>query len=211
MVVLFDWVVGKIVDEIERLGLNENTIIIVTSDNGARATCFNGEDYGHKSNGPWRGQKADIWEGGHREPLIIRWPKFIKPNISSNETLCLVDFFATFSAMLDIPDYTMFAEDSFNILPILFEKIRKKPIRDSLIHHSDKGKFSIREKNWKLIMGLGSGGYTLPVRIIPKKGYPKGQLYDLERDPHENKNLWNEKPDKVDHLLKLLNKIKKKT
>jgi hypothetical protein len=86
----------------------------------------------------------------------------------------------------------------------------KKPIRDSLIHHSGNGKFAIREKNWKLIKGLGSGGYTLPVRIIPKKGYPKGQLYDLDRDPYEKNNLWHEEPERVDHLLKLLNKIKKK-
>jgi arylsulfatase A-like enzyme len=210
MVVLFDWVVGRINDELERLGLNENTLIIVTSDNGARATCFNGKDYGHKSNGPWRGQKADIWEGGHREPLIVRWPKFIKPNIFSNETICLVDFFATFSAILNVSDYADFAEDSFNMLPILFGEKQKKSIRDSLVHHSDKGKFAIREKNWKLIKGLGSGGYTFPARIIPKKGYPKGQLYDLKRDPSETYNLWNEKPEKVDHLLKLLNKIKKK-
>ena len=71
--------------------------------------------------------------------------------------------------------------------------------------------FSIREKNWKLIKGLGSGGFTLPARIIPKKGDPKGQLYDLKRDPYEKYNLWNENPEKVDQLEKMLNKIKKKT
>ncbi len=72
MVVLVDWVVGEINDELERLGLTQNTIFMISSDNGARATCFNGENYGHKSNGPWRGQKGDIWEGGHREPFIAR-------------------------------------------------------------------------------------------------------------------------------------------
>lgn len=211
MVVLFDWVVGRIVDELEQLGVNENTLIIVTSDNGARATCFNGEDYGHKSNGPWRGQKGDIWEGGHREPLIARWPKNIKPNTFSNEMFCLVDFFATFSDIFDLPNYNGFAEDSFNMSLIFNGETQEKSIRDSLIHHSANGKFSIREKNWKLIKGLGSGGFTLPARIIPKKGDPKGQLYDLKRDPYEKYNLWNENPEKVDQLEKMLNKIKKKT
>jgi arylsulfatase A-like enzyme len=210
MVVLFDWVVGQIVDEIDRLGLSQDTLIIVTSDNGARATCFNGEDYGHKSNGLWRGQKGDIWEGGHREPLIIRWPNYIKANSTSKETLCLVDFFATFATLLNLPISTKFAEDSFNILPIIIGEIQKNPIRNSIIHHSANGKFSIRQKNWKLVKGLGSGGFTLPARIIPKKGNPKGQLYDLELDPYEKYNLWNENPDKVEALEKLLNKIKKK-
>lgn len=210
MVVLFDWVVGLINDELERLGLNESTLIIVTSDNGARATCFNGEDYGHKSNGPWRGQKGDIWEGGHREPLIVNWPKFIKPNLISKETLCLADFFATFAALLSLPCPTEFAEDSFNMLPIILGEIQKNTIRNSIIHHSSNGKFSIRQKNWKLVKGLGSGGFTLPARIIPKKGDPKGQLYDLELDPYEKYNLWKKEPEIVNRLERALKMAKRK-
>lgn len=210
MVVLVDWVVGQIIDELEHLGLTENTLIIITSDNGARATCFDGEDYGHKSNGPWRGQKGDIWEGGHREPLIARWPNYISPNLISKESLCLVDFFAAFAALLNLPTPNGVAEDSFNMLPALLGKKQAKPIRDSIIHHSFKGIFSIRHENWKLVKGLGSRGFTFPTKIIPKKGEPKGQLYDLEKDPEEKNNLWNDKTEIVDLLKDLLNQIKKK-
>ncbi|MFX0180257.1 MAG: arylsulfatase [Candidatus Hodarchaeota archaeon] len=210
MVILVDWVVGQINDELENLGLIENTLIMITSDNGARATCFNGEDYGHNSNGSWRGQKGDIWEGGHREPLIARWPNHIKPNIVSKEPLCLVDLFATLAALLDLPITDGVAEDSFNMLPALLGKQQVKQIRDSIIHHSMWGTFSIRHENWKLIKGRGSGGFTLPAKIIPRKGEPKGQLYDLNKDPEEQSNLWNDKPKIVGNLEDLLNHIKKK-
>ncbi len=210
MVVLVDWVVGQINDELENLGLTENTLIMVTSDNGARATCFNGEDYGHNSNSSWRGQKGDIWEGGHRVPLIARWPNHIEPNLISKEPLCLVDLFATFAALLNLPLPDRVAEDSFNMLPAMLGKKQVNQIRDSIIHHSMWGMFSIRHENWKLVKGLGSGGFTLPAKIIPRKGEPKGQLYDLEKDPEEQNNLWTDKPDVVEILEILLNQIKKK-
>jgi len=210
MVILVDWVVGQLNDELERLGLTENTLIIITSDNGARATCFNGEDYGHNSNGSWRGQKGDIWEGGHREPLIARWPNHIKPNLISKEPLCLVDLFATFAALLDLPIPDGIAEDSLNTFPALLGKKQTKQIRDSIIHHSMWGIFSIRQGKWKFIKGLGSGGFTLPAKIFPKKGEPRGQLYDLTIDPKEENNLWNEEPKVVATLEDLLNQKKKK-
>ncbi|MFX0020125.1 MAG: arylsulfatase [Promethearchaeota archaeon] len=210
MVVLVDWVVEQINGELENLGLNENTLFMITSDNGARATCFNGKDYGHNSNGSWRGQKGDIWEGGHREPLIVRWPNHIKPNIISKEPLCLVDFFATFAALLDLSVPDGVAEDSFNMLPALLGENLTKIVRDSIIHHSMWGVFSIRQGKWKFIRGLGSGGFTLPAKIYPKKGDPKGQLYNLEKDPEEKHNLWTDKPEIIEVLGNLLSQIKKK-
>ncbi|MFX0075326.1 MAG: sulfatase-like hydrolase/transferase, partial [Candidatus Hermodarchaeota archaeon] len=210
MVLLVDWVVGQINEELENLRLNDNTIIIITSDNGARATCFNGEDYGHLSNGPWRGQKGDIWEGGHRIPLIVKWPNHIQSKGVSNETLCLVDFFATFAALLELSTSDRYAEDSFNMLPILLGEKQSQSIRNSLVHHSWIGRFSIRQNNWKFIKGLGSGGFTLPTKIITKKGDPKGQLYDLTVDPKETNNLWISEPEKVAYLENLLKEIKEK-
>ncbi len=104
MVVLFDWIVGQVVDALDRLGLTENTLLIVTSDNGARATCANGEDYGHRANGPFRGQKADIWDGGHREPFVARWPGFIPAGSESAKPVCLVDFMATVAQIAGLSD-----------------------------------------------------------------------------------------------------------
>lgn len=210
MVVLFDWIVGQINDELNRLGLSENTLLIISSDNGARATCYNGEDYGHKSNGNWRGQKADIWEGGHRIPLIAKWNEKIPHNIISEEPMSLVDFFATISAIINLKIMKGVAEDSKNMInAFLGNKIEKK-IRESMIHHSTLGLFAIRKGDWKLIKGLGSGGFTAPKRKIAKKGMPKGQLYNLKDDPEEKKNLWNEKVKFVEELKLDLDSIRKK-
>ncbi|MHA1660932.1 MAG: sulfatase family protein [Promethearchaeota archaeon] len=210
MIVLFDWVVGQINNEIEHLGLTENTLFIISSDNGARKSCFNGKDYGHKSNGHWRGQKGDIWEGGHREPLIARWPGKIEPNKSSHEPLCLIDLFATFSALIDYSIHDNAAEDSFNMLPAFLDQNQGYFIRDSMVHHSDLGHFSLRQGKWKFIRKLGSGGFTKPIRKLPKKGGPKGQLYNLEEDPEEKNNLWNNKPEIVKKMKKVLEMIKNK-
>ena len=64
--------------------------------------------------------------------------------------------------------------------------------------------FTIREGDWKLELGLGSGGFTPPEHVEPVKGGPLGQLYNLADDPHETNNLWLQKPDIVDHLTRLL-------
>lgn len=207
MVVLFDWIVGQVLDVLDRLGLAEDTLLIVTSDNGARATCANGLDYGHKSNGPLRGQKADIWDGGHREPFIARWPGHIPAGTTSEAPVCLVDFFATVAALLDVPLPEGAAEDSFNILPVLKGESLAHPVRDAIIHHSGDGMFSIRQGPWKLIMGLGSGGFTEPVSLDPVPDGPQGQLYRMDEDLAEQRNLWLERPDVVRQMADMLFRI----
>ncbi|MBD3212843.1 MAG: sulfatase-like hydrolase/transferase [Candidatus Lokiarchaeota archaeon] len=210
MVVLFDWIVGQIYQELENLELLENTLLVITSDNGARASCYNGKDYGHNSNGHWRGQKADIWEGGHRIPLIAKWKNHIPTNEISNEPTCLVDIVATLCAIIgeSLPNA---AEDSENMLKAFLGKKIEKNIRDFMINHSDIGLFAIRKGDWKLIKGLGSGGFTPPIRKRAKKGMPKGQLYNLRKDPQEQHNLWNEEPTLVENLKRNLKIIRSKS
>ena len=209
MVVLFDWIVGQIYRELELLGLLDNTLIIISSDNGAQSTCYNGEDYDHKSNGYWRGQKGDIWEGGHRIPLIAEWDGNIPANRISEVPICLVDIFATLSAIIEENTLDDVAEDSKNMIQALRGNNKKVNIRESMIHHSDIGYFAIRRGDWKLIKGLGSGGFTLPKRKIAKKGKPKGQLYNLREDPQEQNNLWNEESELVKNMKQNLEKIRK--
>ncbi|MFW5856112.1 MAG: sulfatase-like hydrolase/transferase, partial [Bacillota bacterium] len=208
MVVLFDWAVGQVINTLDRLEISENTLLIVTSDNGARATCANGKDYGHKSNGDWRGQKADIWEGGHREPFIARWPQKIESGSSNDETICFTDLFATFAAITDsdIPEDD--AEDSYNILAALKGENKEKSIREATVHHSLRGHFSIRKGKWKLICQLGSGGFTDPKSLESEINGPQGQLYNLKKDPEETNNLWQKRPDIIKELTQLLNKYK---
>ncbi len=201
MVVLFDWVVGQVVDALERTGAAGNTLVIATSDNGARLTCANGESYGHKSNGNWRGQKADIWDGGHREPFIARWPGRIAPGTECEAPVCLGDFMATCA---DIAGKTLpqnAGEDSFSFLPLLEGLAPDGPVREHIIHHSGDGMFALRKDGWKLVQGLGSGGFSEPQWREPGPGEPPGQLYYLPDDPAEMNNLWLDEPDMVRGLL----------
>ena len=200
MVVLFDWVVGQVEETLKRLDLIDNTLIVITSDNGARLTCADGNDYGHRSCGDLRGQKADIWDGGHREPFIARWPGKIPANAIEEEVVCLVDMFATFAEIVGGPLGENVAEDSFNFLPALLQKPHDKPARDMLIHHSGNGMFSVRKGKWKFIPGLGSGGFSRPQSKRAILWMPKGQLYDMKADHRETRNLWKERQDIVKEL-----------
>jgi len=208
MVCVVDWMVGEILQTLENLDAADNTLLIVTSDNGARPCDVDGNTYGHKSCGDLRGCKADIWDGGHREPFVVRWPNKIKPGTVSNQTICLADLMATCAAIVgeELPDNT--AEDSYNILPILLDEESDKPVRETIVHHSLDGMFSIRQGPWKLIMGRGSGGFSKPRRKEIKPGEPKGQLYNMENDLAESKNLWDEYPEIVENLTMLLEKYK---
>jgi arylsulfatase A-like enzyme len=143
--------------------------------------------FAHRANGDWRGEKADIWEGGHRIPFLARWPGAIRPNSESNELASLADLMATIAAITGIPLPKHSAEDSFNLLPAFLGK-NTSPIRDSVILHSIDGMFSIHQGNWKLEEGLGSGGFSPPRTVEPAPGGPKGQLYDLAIDPGELHN-----------------------
>jgi len=199
-------------DVLERTGKTDNTLIIVTSDNGAlpgdRIRNPEGQfpyrTYGHKSCGDWRGYKAHIWEGGHREPFIAKWPGHIAPNTTTDALICLTDFMSTCAAIVDADISDDAAQDSYNILPILTGEKIEKPIREDIIHHSSTGVFSIRQREWKLILETqGSGGWPPPHDSGPKPGSP-GQLYNIAEDPAEQNNLWDQHPEIVERLIDLL-------
>jgi arylsulfatase A-like enzyme len=204
MVALVDWVVGEILEALDRWDLTDDTLLIVTSDNGARPADVDGNTYGHKSCGDLRGFKADIWDGGHREPFIVRWPRRIKAGAVSDETICLADLLATCAAIVgvELPDNV--GEDSYNILPVLLGEPLDGALREATVHHSYEGMFSIRQREWKLILGLGSGGFSEPRHIAPRPNEPTGQLYDMKDDIAETTNLWAERPEIVERLATLL-------
>jgi arylsulfatase A-like enzyme len=136
----------------------------------------------------WRGQKADIYEGGHRVPMIVSWPGQIIPGTETGYITALTDLYATFAAVTGARMGPMDAMDSESILPTLLGESQER--RDPVIHHSSRGMFAIREGNWKLIEGLGSGGFTQPVTVEQEEGGPAGQLYNLAEDPSETTNLY---------------------
>ncbi len=209
-----DDTVGQVLKVIEERGIADNTLVIFSSDNGS--PCFADgksqtysiqERYGHNPSRPWRGMKGDIWEGGHRVPMVARWPGNIPAGTVSDETVSLVDLMATTAAITGARLPADAAEDSWNILPALLNQPRKKAIREATIHHSLIGTFAIRQGEWKLCTDLGSGGFSAP-QAIPKPGpeEPKGQLYNLARDPGEKTNVYKEQPEIVARLSALLTK-----
>lgn len=204
MVAQVDWTVRQIDATLEALGVQEETLFIVTSDNGARAECYNGRDYGHQSNGHLRGQKADIWDGGHREPFIARWPDAVEAGTTCDETICQTDLLATCTELAGASVPADAGEDSYNIAPALLGEDYEGPIREATIHHSLHGHFAIRQGPWKMIPTLGSGGFTDPVDPDPASDGPNGQLYNLEEDPQEQNNCWTERQDIVERLFNLL-------
>ncbi|MBM3311024.1 MAG: arylsulfatase, partial [Candidatus Aminicenantes bacterium] len=179
------------------------TLLIFTSDNGPHPGTN-----GHRSEGPLRGLKSHIWEGGHRIPFIARWPERIKPGIVSDEPICLVDLLATFARLSGARLPEDAGPDSYDVSPALLGEKRAGPIREALVSHSENGTFAIRQDGWKLILdNKTSGGWMTPAGQPPVAGSP-GQLYNLAEDPGEQNDLWEKRPDVVARLTALLEKYK---
>lgn len=197
---MVDDAVGQVLQTLEQQGLADNTIVVFTSDNGAHWTPEDIAKFGHRANAQRRGQKADIWEGGHRVPFLVRWPGRLTGGGESTELICLTDLMTTFAEVVgqELPQSA--AEDSVEI-PLL---AGVGDGRHDIIHHSLGGHFAIRAGDWKWIEKLGSGGFSQPKNIKLEEGQPDGQLYNLADDPGERSNLVAERADKVMELQSLL-------
>jgi len=202
LVMVADWSVGMIMEFLKQRGLEENTLVILTSDNGA----VRGAN-GHLSSGQFRGYKGNIWEGGHRVPFIARWPGKIKPGTSSNEVISLTDLFASFSALVSRPIAEDEGEDSFNILPVILGEKSDENKNFARILHSASGAFAVRKGDWKLIYGTtGSGSGDL--NITSDSLRLKGQLFNLSLDAGEKVNLWEGNPSLRDSLSTIIVRAK---
>jgi arylsulfatase A-like enzyme len=204
-----DGSVGRVLKALDAAKLSENTLVIFTSDNGAHWLPEDIEKWGHRANDGLRGMKADIWDSGHRVPFLVRWPGRVAPGSTSKELICLTDVLATLAAVVGAKLPEDAGEDSYSILPVLRGDKLDKPIREAIVHHSGDGTFGIRQGPWKLALALGSHGFSAPRDIKPKPGEAKGQLYNLDDDPREQKNLWLAKPEIVARLTALLDKYKR--
>lgn len=197
-----DHVIGEIQKALVKIDQAEDTLIIFTSDNGCSkaAGIPTLAKQGHKVSAHLRGSKADLWDGGHRIPFIVKWPGKVKPNTTSNQLICLTDLFATVSDILkkDLPSKA--AEDSVSFLPSLFGK-KIVSTRAGVIHHSISGHFAYRKGPWKLLLANASGGWTSPTEKQAPAGSSPGQLYNMSADLGEKKNLYDLKPEMVASLL----------
>ncbi|QMW06843.1 arylsulfatase [Spirosoma foliorum] len=201
-----DAAVGEVVKTLEQSGLADNTIVVFASDNGPYWRESFVKQFNHKAAGAFRGMKGDAFEGGHRIPFIVRWPGKVKAGAVSNATTTLANLLATCKEILG--DKTPNPEDTYSILPVLLGKAQQVPNQPAVVHSSSIGYFAIRKGDWKLIEGLGSGGFTEPRDVKPVAGEPTGQLYNLATDQLETTNVYQQNPEKVKELTALLNQIK---
>ena len=200
-----DACLGAVTEALERNGLADNTLVIFTSDNGCSKAAGIPKlaEQGHIVSAHLRGSKADIWDGGHRIPFIVRWPGKVEAGSTNDQLICLTDFFATTAEIVGEPVPTSTCEDSVSFLPALSgDEIEST--RNGVIHHSFTGHFAYRQGPWKLLLARGSGGWTSPKENEVKSDATKGQLYNMEDDIGETTNLYTEKPEVVSELLALL-------
>jgi len=202
-----DDIFGQILQSLDRNKIADNTVVVFASDNGCAS--YIGveqlEQQGHFPSAHFRGYKADIWDGGHRIPLIVRWPEVIKEGSKSDSLVSLADFMSTVANIMDEKLDEKQAPDSFSMLPIF--KDPSKEIRSYLIQHSFYGKFAIRDKNMKLVLAAGSGGWTMPDKNAEENGLPLFQLYNIKDDPGETKNLFPEQSMIVKEMVNVLQEI----
>ncbi|MDO7172363.1 sulfatase family protein [Mariniflexile sp. AS56] len=202
-VTMVDDAVGAVVIALEKAGKLENTLIIVTSDNGSHWKPEDKQAYAHRANYIFKGQKADIYEAGHRVPYIAKWSGVIPAGHQSNQTMCTTDLMGTIAGLLNKPTIENGAEDSYNLWPAYTSNV-EKPIRVATVHHAFDGMFSIRKGPWKYTEHLGSGGFTQPKRMEPNNGEAAGTLYNLDTDIQEENNVYSEHPEVVKELSLLL-------
>jgi arylsulfatase A-like enzyme len=224
-VVETDEFVGAVLETLERTGQAENTLVLVTSDNGGLFHWWEAREaddvkhyrvtgraahiqaFGHQGNAHLRGTKADIWEGGHRVPFLVRWPAVVKGGQVSGQLVELTDVLATLAEVTEKPLPAGAGGDSRSFLRALTG--RGSAGRDHAVHHSISGVFAIREGPWKLVPEhRGSAGFSQPKRLDPaKEGGPPGQLYHLEQDPAETRNRYAEHPEMVERLTQRLRAV----
>jgi arylsulfatase A len=192
-----DAVVGRVLAALRTAGVADDTLVIFTSDNGCAPYIGAAElqTRGHFPSGPFRGYKADAWEGGHRVPFVVRWPGVVRPGTTCAQTISSVDVMATLAEVLGEPLPADAGEDSVSLLSLL--RGADRPIHEAVIHHSAQGVFAVRSGKWKLIIGPGSGA--------PNATDP--HLYDLATDTGETHNLAAAHPTEVRRLMGLMERF----
>ncbi len=211
-----DWVAGQVLDALKKNGLDENTIVIFSSDNGPEKYAYQrSEQYGHYSSGEFRGLKRDVYEGGHHVPFIIKWPSKIKAGGVSKEVISQVDIMATLAAITDSKLPEASAPDSYDISSVLFNQTYQSPLREATVQNTKKDVFALRQGKW-LFINKKSGQHTkAPKNYNQQHGFKafktQSLLFDLETDPGQRNNLQAKYPEKVTAMEKLLNKYRQQS
>ena len=213
-----DWVVGQVLDALDRGGERDDTLLIFTSDNGSVMEPLGEDrldhvDYStirgyrsdrHLANGGWRGIKSEIWEGGHRIPWLVRWPGVVEAGSEATATVSQTDIYATLAEIVGEGRTPGVAPDSVSLLPMLRGGKAGRGV--PVVHQAGSGTLAIRDGRWKLVRGAGSGGWYSSRGPQPRDPRRR-QLYDLPGDPGETGNLVDDHPAVVSRLETVLDRI----
>jgi arylsulfatase A-like enzyme len=196
-----DWSVGQVLETLDRLGLAEKTLVVFTSDNGGvmddgYQDGSGNDTSGHRCNGPLRGYKGGLYEGGTRVPFLARWPGHVPSGKTSGALIAHVDLLSTVASIVgeSLPDEA--GPDSVNQLTSFRSEKPDRPARESLVLHGGGGGLTIRLGPWKLIPGQPGAA----AKAAPRSA----ELYNLADDLAETRNLALENPAKLEELARLL-------
>ncbi|MCI5775838.1 MAG: arylsulfatase [Aerococcus sp.] len=205
-VLQLDSYVGEMIDFLDDKGIFDDTIFIFTSDNGVSSIIGLDElkAKGHDSSAGYRGHKMQIWEGGHREPTIVSYPKMIKGGSTTDQMVSHADFYATIAELLGQSYGDDVAEDSYSNYSLWRGK--DEPVREDIVYSSGNGGFSIRRDFWKLVLVKDGGVFRDYDRDVEtyKDTFKPTELYDLRDDISETNNVIDEHPDIVKSLMDAL-------
>jgi arylsulfatase A len=208
-IVEFDWSVGQIIKTLKECNLDENTLVLLCSDNGPvlddgyedRAIEALGD---HDPNGPFQGGKYNVFEGGVRTPMIARWPAKITPRVS-DEVICTVDYPRTLAALAGAVVPENACSDSVDLSTLLLDPSAKGRSHLVVQDNGQSGSFGYRKGRWKLVRCDSQRASNVELRLTPSKG-PKYQLFDLDSDPSESKDLFEQNPELGQAMLAELQK-----
>ena len=206
-----DDAVGRVLRALDEKGFTDNTLVIFSSDNGPEQYAYARlNKFAHRSMGPLRGLKRDLYEGGHRVPCIVRWPGNIPKERVCDELISQIDWYATIAALLHVETPAGNAEDSFNQWPLLTGT--GPGARTSMVHNTNANGYAIRDGDWVLIEAKSGAITKVPEWFESKFGYSPnlhdGELYNLKQDLAQKNNLYSEYPERVQELSTLLKTIR---
>ena len=208
-----DDTVGRILAALKANGFAENTIVIFSADNGAEHYAYARiRNFNHRSSGPLRGMKRDLWEGGHRVPFLVRWPGVVPANKTTDALVSQVDLMATLASITGFKLPAGSAEDSHDLLPV-FKSGAPSP-RRTIVHNTNANGYALRHENWLYVAAKTGAISRVPEWFDPANHYAPhtepGELYDLSRDLAQRDNLHAKQPEKVAELRALLETVRQR-
>ena len=213
-IVQFDWSVGQIMETLDKLGIADNTIILLTSDNGPVVDDGYQDQAeellnGHKPSGPWRGNKYSAFEGGTCVPAIVRWPAKVKAGQTSNALVSQIDYIRSFASLVGARMPQGSAPDSEDCMSTLLGKDNNN--RKYVLELASNHVLSVRTKQWKYIEPNNGPKMIQWGPKVETGNNPMPQLFDISESEWESHNLANQNPQIVYSMQNILRDERAKT